>query len=165
MFFKERRSSSLMDGTYQDQCSLVTLVARWARAHWGSWTGQGMDSQQETEARTLGCHLPWTGTHCSVIHLFIHSLNKFLLCPLCARPEAGYRNGSVPPLSSRGSQDTYKNKGNRASAVGLMLGVCSGPGEHEGEASFPQGTGRPEELDSRSDILMVCSECLGFEHR
>lgn len=111
MFFKERRSSSLMDGTDQDQCSLVTLVARWARAHLGSWTGQGTDSQQETEARTLGYHLPWTGTHCSVIHLFFHSLNKFLLCPLCARPEAGYRNGSDPPLSSRGSQDTYKNKG------------------------------------------------------
>lgn len=155
-----------MDGTDQDQCSLVTLVARWARAaHLGSWTGQGTDSQQKTEARTLGFHLPWTVTHRSFIHLFIHSLNKFLLCPLYARPDAGYRNGSDPPLSSRTSQDTYKNKGNRASAVGVMLGVYLGPGEREREVSFPQGTGKQEKLDSRSDILMVCDECLGFKHR
>ena len=67
-----------MDGTDQDQCSLVTLVARWARAaHLGSWTGQGMDSQQKTEARTLGCHLPWTVTHHSFIYSFIHSINSY----------------------------------------------------------------------------------------
>ena len=49
--------------------------------------------------------------------------------------------------------------------MGLMLRVYLGPGEREREVSFPQGTGKQEKLDSRSDILMVCDECLGFEHR
>ena len=51
------------------------------------------------------------------------------------------------------------------SGVALVLEAYLGPGEHEGEVGFPQGTGRQEKLDSKSDILMVCNECLGFQHR
>ena len=58
-----------------------------------------------------------------------------------------------------------KNKGNRVSGMCLMLGVCSGPGEHEGEVSFPWGAGRQEKLDIRSDILVVSNKCLGCEQR
>lgn len=163
MFFKERRSSSLMDGTDQDQCSLVTLVARWARAHLGSWTGQGTLSKRQKQGPLAATCLGLGLIVQSFIYFFILSINSYFShCVPGLRLDTEMDQTHPCP---QGALRTHTKIRARASAVGLMLGVCSGPGEHEGEAGFPQGTGRPEELDSRSDILMVCSECLGFEHR
>lgn len=134
----------MMDGTDQNQCSLVTPAARWA---WAAHSGWGLALGKRQGQGLLAAVCLRLGL------FFIHSFNRFLLCTLCTRAGTGHRNRSEPALPSRSSSDTRINQGSRV-VMCLMLGVCSGPGKHdENMGSMMRRSVLHEELAGKESFI------------